>query len=229
MYGQDLLDTLASLPRTSNAAALLRHSKREALKSTTDPTTALLTEEGKEAARAFGQAIKGYEHLRLFHSPVPRCQQTASCIADGATAQGLHVEMLGTHDALGFGYTHDMAAACGLYFEIGEAFVSRWFSGAISESIISDPGHLAQTTLQHILPPLHEPSTRGRRLDLHVSHDWNVMVMRELLLGVRHEDAGWLSFLDGVAFDTPKEGCARAHYTSKRVEKALPWNQFIRR
>jgi hypothetical protein len=54
-------------------------------------------------------------------------------------------------------------------------------------------------------------------LDLHVSHDWNIIVLRELVCGVRHEDAGWLDFLDGVVF-TPTAAGLRAAYRQKIAE-----------
>ena len=29
------------------------------------------------------------------------------------------------------------------------------------------------------------------------THDWNIMLVRETYLGVRHEEQGWAEFLDG--------------------------------
>jgi hypothetical protein len=66
--------------------------------------------------------------------------------------------------------------------------------------VIRPPRGIASRKLELVTARLHEPPIDGRRLDLHVSHDWNIIVLRELLLGVRHEEAGWLTFLDGVAF-----------------------------
>jgi hypothetical protein len=58
-----------------------------------------------------------------------------------------------------------------------------------------------------------------------VSHDWNILVLRELLLGVLHEDAGWLNFLDGLAFSLCA-GRLEARYRSHAQAQTLPW-QFL--
>ena len=31
-----------------------------------------------------------------------------------------------------------------------------------------------------------------------VTHDWNVMLVREAILGLTHEEVGWLDYLDGL-------------------------------
>lgn len=229
MYGQSILTALKQLPSDRSAAAMLRHSKREALHSNVDPTTALLTAEGMDFAREFGHALHGFDRIRLFHSPVPRCRQTAECIAEGANSNGIPCSLVGTREALGFGYTHDMPAACSRYFEIGDHFVSEWFSGQVASTIITPPAKVAQNTLDYLLPLLSENDGPGRRLDLHVSHDWNLLVMREMLFGLRHEEAGWLDFLDGVTFSLSGPQRASAHYGLHAVEHTLPWATFHER
>lgn len=229
MYGQDLLESLCAPAHAGNAAAIMRHAERHALTSATDPTLALLTDAGKAAARDMGARISGFSHLRLFHSPVQRCRQTAEQLAEGARSAGLHVEMIGTEEVLGFGYTRDMPTACRMYSEIGDAFMDRWFRSELPDSIIAEPGLIADETVAHIDRRLRETTAHGRRLDLHVSHDWNVLVVRELLLGVTHEKAGWLTFLDGVAFSRTGDKELTAAYKDSRRSSPLPWKPYLRR
>jgi hypothetical protein len=76
--------------------------------------------------------------------------------------------------------------------------------------------------LAYLTERLQQPDPHGRRLDLHVSHDWNILTLRERLCGVRHEEAGWLNFLDGVAFTVAVDGL-RAVYRDHAVTRPWPW------
>jgi len=229
MSSQAVLESLTAMPAELHAAAMIRHGERQAFGSTTDPTKALLTDEGKRAARVLGTGIRGFTHLRLFHSPVERCRQTAQCIGEGAAESGLSVSMAGPAEELGFGYTRDMPKAIQMYSAMDHSFIAHWFSGRVPDSVIADPALLVEQTLAHITARLAEPEPRGRRLDIHVSHDWNILAMRELLLGITHEDAGWLGFLDGLSFARHERNGLEARYHTGRHQSALPWRSFHRR
>jgi broad specificity phosphatase PhoE len=229
MSSQAVLESLTALPATSHAAAMIRHGERQPFNSATDPTKALLTDEGKRAARALGAGLSGFDRVRLFHSPVERCRQTAECIAEGAAAKGLSVSIAGPSDALGFGYTRDMPKAIQMYSAMDHGFIDHWFSGRVPDSVIADPSLLVEETLAHITRHLGESDGPGRRLDLHVSHDWNILAMRELLLGITHEQSGWLTFLDGLGFSRPSSGPLQARYHACERHSPLPWRDYHRR
>ncbi len=220
---------LASRPDSQHAAAIIRHAQRHPLGSTTDPTKALLTDAGKAAAVALGGRITGFTHLRLFHSPVMRCQQTAECIAEGAAGSGMHIELCGARPRLGFVCTKDEAAALTLYTQIGDDFVSRWLEGVLPAGMMEDPAETVGHNLREICATLEHGTARGPRLDLHVSHDWNIMVMRELLVGVRHEERGWLGFLDGLAFHRSSPRELTVTYDTVQRTGPLPWEKFCLR
>jgi hypothetical protein len=222
MHGHTLLETLRSLPAHTNAAAFLRHAERFPILADTDHTLAELTPSGHAAAEAFGTRIEGFVRVRIFHSPVKRCRQTAEGIARGWASRGGVVEIVGAADALGVDYILDPAEAARLATEHGDHFIRLWFSGQVGPAVIRGAEQIAARKLAHLTERLHEPCAHGRRLDLHVSHDWNILTLRELLCGVRHEEAGWLNFLDGVAF-SPEVAGLRAVYRDKAVTRALPW------
>jgi len=229
MLGQELLQSLESVPSTQNAAAMLRHSERHAITDSAKPMNAELTENGMAEARAMGERITGFAHLRLYHSPVKRCQQTAECIAEGASKAGLQVELVGPSEELGVYYIRDLVEAGRMHLAHGDDFIRLWFSGQVPESVVLEPEGIARRKLAHVSTHLAEPASQGRRLDLHFSHDWNIIVLRELLLGVRHEEAGWLNFLDGVAFSMPAQDTLTALWRETSASKRLPWDGFIRR
>lgn len=223
MLGDELLATLHSLPSDASAAAFLRHAERHQITDVTDPTKAELTAAGAIAAEKLGARVEGFDCVRLFHSPVKRCRQTAECIARGLASKGVPAEIVGPENALGIDYILDLQEAGRLTLQHGDHFVRLWFSGQVPESVIERAEKIAAYKIEHLVRRLDEPCTGGRRLDLHVSHDWNIIILRELLVGVRHEEAAWLNFLDGVVFSR-EQASLRAIYRDRSVTVSLPWS-----
>ncbi len=216
MQGHELLDTIHSLRFHRTVAAVLRHAARHPIIDPREPLAAELTAEGKKDAEAFGSKITGFDRLRLFHSPVKRCQQTAEGVAAGAARTGLAVEFVGPQPELGVAYILNQVETGRLSGVHGEHFVRLWFTDQVPAELIERAPGIARRKVSYIAARLLEPASAGRRLDLHVSHDWNVIILRELLLGVRHEEAGWAPFLDGVAF-TPEAERLRAFYRERNA------------
>jgi broad specificity phosphatase PhoE len=212
MQGHELLATLHSLAAHRTVAAVMRHAARHPIVDPREPLAAELTMEGKRDAEAFGGRITGFDRVRLFHSPVKRCQQTAESVAAGAARAGLAVELLGPQPDLGVAYILNQIETGRLSGVHGEHFVRLWFTGQVSVEFIERAPDIVRRKIAYVTARLGETdAAAGRRLDLHISHDWNVIILRELLLDVRHEEAGWASFLDGVAF-TNEAAALRAFY-----------------
>lgn len=215
MQGHALLDTLHSLSTHATVAAVLRHAARHPIVDPREPLAAELTPVGRQDAEAFGAKITGFDRLRLFHSPVKRCQQTAECVAAGAARNGLAVEIAGAQPELGVAYILNQIETGRLSGIHGEHFVRLWFTNQVPAELIERAPVIVRRKVTYVAARLRDASTAtGRRLDLHISHDWNVIVLREILLGVRHEEAGWARFLDGVAF-TPDVEKLRAFYRER--------------
>lgn len=221
MHGHELLNALASLPTDVPAAAMMRHAARYPITDSTQPTLAEITPEGAAAAEAMGQRLSGFGRVRLFHSPVKRCQQTATCLARGLTSTGVTVEHLGPEDALGVNYILDLKEAGRLSDLHGEHFVRLWIKRQISESVVRAAKPIVEEKLAYLTTKLTEPNPGNRRLDLHITHDWNILIMRELLLNLRHEEMGWLTFLDGLAF-TQNADHLETVYRDHRRQQPLP-------
>ncbi len=222
MYGYELLETIGSFAPDAPKAAILRHAARYPILDLARPELAEITPEGARAAEDMGRRLRGVDCVRLYHSPVKRCQQTAECLARGAEAAGLQVSHVGPEAALGVDYILDLAEAGRLSQVHGEHFVRLWMRGEVPPNIIRDTKHIAETKMGCLTRRLSEATPGRRRLDLHVSHDWNIMVLREHLLGVRHEEAGWLEFLDGVGFCL-HGGVLQVAYRKQERRQALPW------
>lgn len=217
MRGQELLETLKRESRVGRpVAAMLRHAARHAIADPTKPHLAELTPEGRAHAEEFGAELRGFARVRLFHSPVVRCRDTAECIACGAGRAGLEVEIVGPRPELGIDYIRDLKEAARLTGLHHDHFVRLWFDGAVPPSVVDPIPHLAELKLGFVRSRLLELEGQGGVLDLHVSHDWNILALREHCCGVRHEEAGWLDFLDGIAFRVLTRGMRAVYRDAAR-------------
>jgi broad specificity phosphatase PhoE len=218
MRGDELLELLRREGAAGRPlAAMMRHAARHPIADPKQPHLAELTAEGCAAAEEFGARLAGFGRVRLFHSPVKRCLQTAECVAHGAARAGVRAEICGAHAELGIDYIRDVGEAGRLSVIHGEHFVRLWFEGRVPPQVIDPAPALAARKVAFVERRLAEVAGEPGTLDLHVSHDWNIIILREHLVGVRHEEAGWLTFLDGVAF-TPSSGGLRASYRDRQRE-----------
>lgn len=210
MRGEELLQTLRQAAADGGpVAAMLRHAARHPIADPREPHLAELTTEGCAAAEEFGTWLGDFARVRLFHSPVKRCRQTIECIAIGAQRVGVEVEVVGEHPDLGINYIRDVTEAGRLSVEYGEKFVRHWFAGTLPPGIVDPVEAISARKVAYVRG--HLATAQPGTLDLHCSHDWNIMVLREHLCAVRHEDAGWLNFLDGLTFRPAPTG-VRAIY-----------------
>lgn len=194
IWGQGLVSTLAALPAAVPAAALLRHAEREPIQDFATVERAPLTDAGRQHARAVGRHLPPGRILRLHYSTVERCADTAACIADGYRAIGGVATLLGSAPELFTPYVRDLHALSRLTRELGPRYMRAWFDGQLPESAVQ-PAHLAAEELRCATIKLlsREPAT----LTLLISHDWNIVLIREYYLHQRHEEVGWADFLDG--------------------------------
>jgi len=221
MQGNELLQTTKTLNAATSTALFLRHAERYELTDYRTSFAVELTPNGKQMAERFGNQLPVNKPVRLFHSPLKRCRQTAEGIARGATAAGLAVEFVGEQPILGVGFILDEAKTEKLAMHYGLDFIRAWFSGQIGSDVIKPPRQIAQEYLEYLAARLSEDALPGR-LDIHVSHDWNTMVLRELMLGIRHEEAGWLDYLDGLAIQMEHNGL-QVFYREHTASQATPW------
>lgn len=169
-----------------------------------------LTEKGFTDAEDFGRSIPFFSTIRIFHSPAVRCRETAQMISRGARSQGLTVELIQEEWNLCAPYVKDDRCLKEAD-RLGMDFFRTWMSGQISSDWVDGAESSAYMVVEPILSRLKE---KEDCLDVHVSHDWDIMLLREFILGIKHEDAGWLSCLDGISF-FQKDGGYRACYRER--------------
>jgi hypothetical protein len=193
--GHHLLVALRQLPAAEPALALIRHAARHPIVDVGRSEDADLTVDGERAARALGEALPRDRPLLLWHSPVRRCARTAALIADGLRASGGHATVGGPDPFYGGPYLEDVPAVLRRLGELGdEPFVRAWFGGELPATVIQPLAVAAAGQLGALERRL---GADPGQLVIVVAHDWNVLLLREAFLGLRHEEIGWPPFLDG--------------------------------
>jgi len=175
---------------------LLRHAERGPILDPVEGYTVPLTRKGVADAVALGRDLAGHGPFALRHSPLLRCRQTAEALAAGIESAGGAVAQLESLDQLGGGYVRQPEAKATLARALGEEFVRAWFDGELSQDVVQPLASAARDQLAAMLGALPADSPYS---GLFVSHDWNLLIVREHALSLRYEDEGWPGFLDGIA------------------------------
>ena len=206
-FGDRLLAALAALPASAPAVLFIRHAERYDIDFSANPDEVMLTPAGEEAARAFGARLPLASRLRVYHSPMPRCRVTAERIAEGFAAAGGQVTFEGVLAGLCRVYLTDLPgvrAVIRQYQADGRDVIRGWFDGRLDSAMI-DPCPVAAEKLLRVAETA-AADAGADSLTVLVTHDWELLALRETLLGARHEDVGWVDFLDGVAMARDGEG-----------------------
>ncbi|HOJ22906.1 MAG TPA: histidine phosphatase family protein, partial [Armatimonadota bacterium] len=88
VWGRALVAAMHALPPECTAVALVRHAEREPIPSFQENDVAALTPRGEADAYQLGRHLPAGRPIRLFHSPIGRCQMTAVRIAEGFRSVG---------------------------------------------------------------------------------------------------------------------------------------------
>jgi len=201
-YGQATLALIADVysEGADHVAALIRHSAREFEPGRHDLLNPL-TDEGRIFAEDFGKALPKNLLVRGYASPAERCVETVQLILKGHGGDGGRVTRHRPIEALGVFYVLDqmrmyraMTAAEGQV-----AFLAQWFAGAVPPDVMM-PADLAAKLVSRVVASKLEAPLERPQLDVCVSHDMSLYLVRDRLLGLGVETSGAVDFLDGVVF-----------------------------
>lgn len=191
--------SISAIPPFDRMVLLIRHAERAAVTDLRTHAAVLLTAQGRADAFALGRMLgRRYGSAALWHSPIPRCGQTAESLARGAFAAGGAAQVEGPLEWLGTepvggdpAWLNAQVASQG-----NSGFLRLWFDGRYSPGQIAPLERVASAQMRAVLAQL-ESSPSPVVID--VTHDWNLMLMREHYLGLRHEDVDVPAYLDSVA------------------------------
>jgi broad specificity phosphatase PhoE len=182
-----------------HVAVLMRHSAREFVPGRNDLENPL-TDEGRELARRMGRALPKSALVRGYASPADRCMETTALLLEGHSKAGGQVARHRPVEGLGVFYALDqmrmfkaMTAAMGQ-----RRFLSHWFQGDVEGDVMMPADLAARLVAEVVSAKLSQPLSRPQ-LDLCVSHDMTLYLVRGRLLGIE-PSASEVGFLDGMAF-----------------------------
>lgn len=204
-HSEATLSRLLELVRAeggSRLVAILRHSARVDITGYTveAAVAAPLTDEGRALALGFGRRLPPDRPLRLFHSEVERCIDTAERIAEGFREAGGQAEVVGSRRTLAASFIRDPYAVAVEFGRRGpRGFVQAWLSGQLGDQVLDPPDRACRDQLDALVgePP---PEVGGElpSLDLHISHDVNIVALLHLVADLADPSLPWPGYLGGV-------------------------------
>lgn len=206
-YGDATLDLVERVRGrgVAHSVVLMRHSAREFAPGRHDLENPL-TPEGRQLARALGARLPKELTLRAYASPPERCMETAALVLEGHREDGGPVTRHRPMEALGVFYALDqmkmwkgMDAAGGLV-----AYLSAWVRGDVPADAMMPARMAADLLLGALAEKLRQPIA-DHQLDLCVTHDITLYLLREVLL---EEPASGppVSFLDALVLYRDADG-----------------------
>jgi len=187
---------IQNIPEKTKFAMIIRHAEREPIKRMVNALDAPLTEKGKQDSFNLGQRLSGLSPIKLFHSPAPRCRETAEKVREGINNKSGNAENCGESWDLGAPYiTGDWQIIAEKVEKIGYSkFIRLWFDNNYDDGFLMPLDRAAHIQLMIMINQLKNETVST----INITHDWNIMLLREYFFGLRHEDMDIPDFLDGV-------------------------------
>ncbi|MFW9941219.1 MAG: hypothetical protein ACFFFT_09270 [Candidatus Thorarchaeota archaeon] len=218
-----IIENLNKFPEDSKIILVLRHSHRNEPELNEKVQKLRLTPIGHAIAKKFGESLPKSRPIRLFHSIIWRCEETAENIHNGFKGIGGKSELIGEFAPLykmGFNgdsfYNHIMK-----YHFRNVLF--RWATGFYLPEEWTPFIQYIQNAANLIWGQIKDAPERG--IDILITHDWHVMALRfgwfALPPGKR-----WVNFNGGFAFTFEKDNILLLDYGElKRIEFPHWWKK----
>jgi broad specificity phosphatase PhoE len=194
---RNIIDAIVKFPEDSRIILVLRHSHRN------DPTEnekiheLKLTPQGHQVAKIFGQKLPSSRTIRLYHSVVERCKETAEDILTGFESVGGKGSLNGSPTPLFHAGTVPKFFLNVFKNESPLEFMHRWAVGYYSPDVITPFQIYCQNAAEVIWKGVNTVPERG--IDIHITHDIFLIALRYGWFGLP-PDQDWIPFLGGVAF-----------------------------
>lgn len=199
--------------------ALVRHAEREFATDVHDLENPL-TDAGRAAAAGFGEALPPETHVRAYASPAERCLETAALALEAHRKRGGPASRHRPVEGLGVFYILDqrkMWRAMQDHQAGNAGFLEDWFRDRLEPDIMLPARTAAAAVMRLCATRLVRPSVDGPSLDLCVTHDMTLYLVRDRVLGLDRATAGEIPFLDGVIlFEQDGEILVKSHQSSPR-------------
>lgn len=198
-FGQETLNVINELNRQgiSKLSVIMRHSARNYDEDLKMEPFMWLTEEGKQFATSLGENLPENRRLRFFSSYIGRCIESAYLIDKGYLKTGGKTENPVVSKEVSPFYVLDLKKTIGIIMKQDVfTFIRNWIDGGIDDSVLMNAEASARQMMSFMAGNLND-SPEGT-LDICITHDWNMYLMKEFGLGLDHETYGKIDYLEGV-------------------------------
>lgn len=184
----------------SRFSILLRHSERYYAQDPDQEPFMGLTPAGRDLAYQFGRRMPSAVTPRFFSSFIGRCLETAYLIDKGFTIQtGAQLPHTESIENLSPFYVKSIPGVVDrLKNQTNNQFLRDWFDQKIDTDIIDHPVMTADRICEQMIDQAKK--TPSGHIALCISHDWNIYPVKEFKLGLAHETAGDVGYLEGLFF-----------------------------
>lgn len=194
---RNIAEAVGKFPESSKIILVLRHSHRDNPKENEKLIDLKLTPQGHQIAKIFGQNLPCSRTVRLFHSIVERCKETAEDILEGFESVGGKGTLNGILTPLFQAGTPPKFFLNIFKNESPLEFMYRWAVGFYSPEKITPFQLYCQNAAKHIWKGIKNAQEGG--IDIHITHDLFLIALRYGWFALP-PDADWVPFLGGVAF-----------------------------
>ena len=197
IHTRKLIEGLVKFPENAKIILLLRHSEKNEVKSVWEPQELLLTPNGHQIAKRFGEKLPVERPIRIFTSHAPRCQETAEDIIEGFKIIGGKAELKGTLDPLyNIGLDRNFFIK---QIEDGDLikYVQNWITDAFPHDKAQSLSSYSINSAKIIWNLIREAPRNC--IDLHITHEIPIMGLRFGWFNLLPDEI-WVNFLGGLAF-----------------------------
>ncbi len=193
---------LKKFPDNSKIILILRHSHRNEPTTLEKAQKLRLTPQGHAIAKKFGENLPSSRSVKIFHSIIWRCEETAKNIHEGFNNIGGTSELKGELKPLQSVGIADREFFLNEFNNVPffDIFY-RWVVGFYNPDVWTPFIEYCQSTAHIIQDQVKNSPKNG--LDIFVTHDLNLMGLKFGWFGIPPKK--WVKFLGGFAFTIEKD------------------------
>lgn len=223
-YGEPTIALIRDLQSQgiNRFSVILRHSARYYDQDIQMEPFMSLTDEGRDMAYRLGEQLPEGMSARFFSSYIGRCIETAYLIDKGYVKNngGKTKHNIVTNTIAPF-YVLDLQKLIEIMVKQETfIFIRNWIDGYIPETIMLNAKEAANSMFSYILQRFNEIPENA--IDIFVSHDWNMYLLKELGVGLAHEQFGKIEYLEGLVFFMKDQTMFIAHHQTQPQRFVMP-------
>jgi len=218
-HARQIINGLKIFPENSKIILILRHSHRNEPKILEKVYKLRLTPQGHAIAKKFGENLLKSRPIRIFHSIIWRCEETASNIHVGFKNIGGKSELKGALKILSsIGINEEYFMKQFKHIPFIDIFY-RWAVGFYNPKQWTPFIEYCQKTAHLIMNQVNNSPEKG--LNIFVTHDLNLMALRFGWFGLPPER--WVKFLGGFAFAFHEDRILLLDYYGELKKVEIPY------